>query len=239
MDKTTLKYFWSHFNHLKTETEYLFSYQHGKWSAHKIAKDLERESSGELDESKIVEIATSLKGSQIYIVHNHPTGFPNPSNPDFYHYDYIRALLSFYNLKVEDFLILSNVGYFSFKESGYMKSGPYYQTQIDKEGLVTVPNASIVALDESNYQSVLNLSEQCTEFIFHSTKQFAAIHDFSPSFLVQHKDELSERNVFFRRKTECPNELERLRTINIFLNPIEIYWIAQNEITPLKLEGII
>ncbi|PGK51530.1 hypothetical protein CN918_27450 [Priestia megaterium] len=239
MDKSTLKYFWSHFKQLKVENEYLFAYRHGNWSAHKISRKNEYQTEGQLDEDKLNDIAPALVGSQIYIVHNHPTGSPEPSDFDFYHYSYIRALLSGHNLELSDFLILSSMGYFSFKEAGYINSAPLYHSQVAEEGAAIIPYASTVSLEESQHHQLWELAQQYTEFIFHKDKQYVATHDFSPTFLTPLIENIWQKNVFYRRQTNCPNELERLRAIDALLSPIEIYWVTENETIPLKLQGVI
>ena len=249
MNKSTLKYFWSHFKQLKIENEYLFAHRNGEWTAYNLSRvdeeqlqgepDEKKRSQGELDEEKLNTIAPSLVGSQLYIVHNHPSEPPTPSDFDVYHYQYIRAILSGHNLEVTDFLIVSNLGYYSFKEAGYLDTSPLYQTQTGKEIPVTIPFASTVTLDKKYQEELWNLSQTYTEFIFFKENQFVATHDFSPAFLTNLLDTISQRNVFYRRRTNCPNELERLRAIDAILRPIEIYWVSENETIPLKLQGVI
>lgn len=58
--------------------------------------------------------------SEVIIAHNHPSGNLNPSKQDQYVTNQIKSALQLINVKLLDHLIISENGYLSFLEDGYL-----------------------------------------------------------------------------------------------------------------------
>lgn len=238
MDKQLLKYFWSHFKSLNIENQILFVYQNNQWKSFKISYK-ETAYSGQLNLDAIRKFANSLKGEEVYIVHNHPSMPPNPSNPDYLQYRYIQSILFLYDIKVIDFLIVSHFGYYSFQEAGELIDIPSYKCEISDSVPIQLEKCSLSYYIHQNKESILSVSKNYREFLYNTDEQYGSIKDFSPSFILEKEKRLGFKNIFFRNKTHDKNEIERLKCIDRILDPIEIYWIETNTFIPLKLEGII
>lgn len=237
LDKQTIKYFWSFFEKLTIENQYLFGQKDGKWFAYKVSKN-ETDSSGELDVNKIAKIAKEIEGSSVYIVHNHPSQEPLPSNPDRYQYVYIHSILSLLNIPIEDYLIVSDCGYFSFKEANYLLENIPYVNLPTKAEKIETPNLGFCELVEKEKDTILRLAETYNEFIFNNRVQYGTTSEFDGSFLLKKEAAFTFKSIFFKKR-KSDDDLLRLKHIDRMIDPIEIYWIDTNSISPLKLEGVI
>lgn len=240
MEKQTIKHIWSYFQNLSHEEQRLFCYDKKEWKSYKISHK-ETANSGRLDLKQIQAISKELIGKEVYIVHNHPTQTPSPSNPDHFQYRYIESILLLYGITIKDYLIVSKYGYYSFEEAGYLRKKPAISSlSYGKETPIAIPNVSFQ--DEVNKQAshIKQLSQTYKEMIFHPKMQYGNQESFSPDFFLEKEKQLVYQNIFFQvRDTQNPNQLNRLQYINKIIDPIEIYWIEKDSIRPLKLEGIL
>jgi len=69
---------------------------------------------------KVLEGALQKKASAIILVHNHPSGYLEPSPADIQLTNSITKSASMLNISVHDHLIVGNSGAFSFREEGLM-----------------------------------------------------------------------------------------------------------------------
>ena len=69
---------------------------------------------------QIVAYAMAEKAAAIIIVHNHPSGDPQPSAPDISWTLQTKEAAWLFNIKVLDHLIIAKNGYYSFNANGYL-----------------------------------------------------------------------------------------------------------------------
>lgn len=69
---------------------------------------------------KIIEHALQQKAVALILIHNHPSGNPEPSSHDKYLTKMLTHLSESLGIKIHDHIIIGRNEYFSFKESGYM-----------------------------------------------------------------------------------------------------------------------
>jgi DNA repair protein RadC len=70
---------------------------------------------------EIFSIVLQKKAVKMIIVHNHPSGNLTPSTSDIEMTDKLQAIASFLDVPLVDHLIISERGFFSFKESGMLE----------------------------------------------------------------------------------------------------------------------
>lgn len=73
-----------------------------------------------IEPKQIVSYAMAEQASSIIIVHNHPSGDPNPSAQDIAWTLQTKEAAWLFNIKVLDHLIIAKDGYYSFKGNGYL-----------------------------------------------------------------------------------------------------------------------
>lgn len=73
------------------------------------------------DPSIIFKKALLCNAASIAIIHNHPSGDCTPSQQDIEITDRIQKAGELLNIQLIDHLIVGNPGYFSLKETGYIK----------------------------------------------------------------------------------------------------------------------
>ncbi len=66
---------------------------------------------------KVLEGALSMKASGIILIHNHPSGHPEPSDQDKVLTDELKKATELINLRILDHLIIGNNKYYSFREN--------------------------------------------------------------------------------------------------------------------------
>ena len=69
---------------------------------------------------KILELALKHKASGLILVHNHPSGNPNPSVSDRELTRSVTRISRALNLTVHDHLIISRHGFFSFAQNNML-----------------------------------------------------------------------------------------------------------------------
>lgn len=69
-----------------------------------------------LDIQGIFRGALLSMATSIVIVHNHPHGCKKPSEKDTTAFEHLRLIGELHKIKLQDFLIISDEGYFSFEE---------------------------------------------------------------------------------------------------------------------------
>ncbi len=69
---------------------------------------------------KIIEHALQQKAVALILIHNHPSGNPEPSSHDQYLTKMLTQLAESLGIKIHDHIIIGRNDYFSFKEAGYM-----------------------------------------------------------------------------------------------------------------------
>jgi len=241
MDKKTIKYFWSFFSHLELENQYIFSRKNNKWTAYKISMN-EKKSSGSLNVQQIWSIAEELKDAENYVVHNHPYSYtPEPSNLDRVQYTYLKSMLNLCGAHMTDYLIVSNQGYFSFKEANFIE--PNYPTisanRYAPAERIKMPNVSLQVHIEQVQEDMVSLLETYPEMIYSTENQYGTTGCFSPLFLLQHEHHLENRCILFIKELKYQHEWNRIKMLDRLLSPIEIYLVRDETFIPLKLEGII
>lgn len=60
-----------------------------------------------------------IGGSRFFLVHNHPSGSPEPSEEDIRYTNRIKKAADLMGLNFLDHLIFTNLSFYSFKENGY------------------------------------------------------------------------------------------------------------------------
>ncbi len=70
---------------------------------------------------EVVKRSLELRAASIIIVHNHPSGDVNPSKDDIAMTSQIKQALLAVNIILHDHIIVSQSGYFSFRNSGFMR----------------------------------------------------------------------------------------------------------------------
>ena len=73
-----------------------------------------------VDVRRIVEVALAAKATSCIIAHNHPDGALEPSRDDISVTDRVRDALSVLGIKLNDHVIASPNGYYSFSEHGLL-----------------------------------------------------------------------------------------------------------------------
>lgn len=217
---------------MKTEKQMAFAYKNGSWSAHHISKN-ETANSGETDVDHIASISHLLEGADVYIVHNHPGQTPEPSNPDYFQYGYIRSILALCRVDVTDYMIVSPYGYFSFKEAGLLRENqPFSFTDSKAEnirGPILFRRIDLIQEKEN----VLALAEQYGEIILNNRFQYGTEQAFDGTFLLKQERFLSGKNIFFKR-ISTKDDLVRLQHIDRLLDPIDIYLIKGEQLVSYK-----
>ena len=231
---------WSYFQHLSHEEQRIFFYDKQEWKTYKISHK-ETANSGKLDLQSILHISQELLGKEVYIVHNHPTQTSEPSNPDHFQYQYIESILLLHGISVADYLIVSKYGYYSFKEAGHLTNhspAPFHKTE--KEKVISIPNLSMADTIQTYTSQIIQLSNTYAEMIFHPNIQYGVSSSFTPEFFLEKEKQLVYQNIYFQKKERNDvAQLERLRYIDKIIDPIEIYWITEDKVQPLKIEGIL
>ena len=67
-------------------------------------------------------IACKSLSKSVVIAHNHPSGELKPSKIDKYETDRVSHALSFFNMALDDHLIISGKGYYSFLDNSILNS---------------------------------------------------------------------------------------------------------------------
>lgn len=85
----------------------------------------ERQQRGTVDQTpiyvrEVVKRALELHASAVIMVHNHPSGDPQPSASDIATTDKVREALRHVDIALHDHLIISRTGYCSFKSDGLL-----------------------------------------------------------------------------------------------------------------------
>lgn len=80
--------------------------------------NLGTENSVEMNGLKIAKFAIENESNKIIIMHNHPSGNPNPSSQDFTTTESLIKTLGLLKISLLDHIIVASSGYFSFKEAG-------------------------------------------------------------------------------------------------------------------------
>ena len=75
-----------------------------------------------LSEREVMIRALLCGAVSIVLIHNHPSGCPEPSNPDFEIFHRINEGCRFIGISLLDNIIIAGNTYFSFKEQGYLKT---------------------------------------------------------------------------------------------------------------------
>ena len=75
----------------------------------------------EMYSRKMMEIAVSNKATYALIAHNHPSGLLMPSKADIDTTNKLIRNFAMVGVTLEDHLIISDKGYFSFRETGFME----------------------------------------------------------------------------------------------------------------------
>lgn len=70
------------------------------------------------DPIEVFRGAIVVRASKIIIIHNHPAGSSKPSEADRKGAAKIRELGELHNIRLQDFMIIGEDGYFSFDEEG-------------------------------------------------------------------------------------------------------------------------
>lgn len=68
---------------------------------------------------KIVEGALKHNATSVILAHNHPGGLPKPSNNDNMLTAGVRKALSTVNISLQEHVIISDDGFYSYRKSGY------------------------------------------------------------------------------------------------------------------------
>ncbi len=79
-------------------------------------------SSCEMYSRKMMELAISNKATYAVVAHNHPSGSLMPSKDDIVATNKLIKSFAMVGVQLEDHLIISDKGYFSLKESGFLGS---------------------------------------------------------------------------------------------------------------------
>lgn len=69
---------------------------------------------------KVLEGALSMKASGIILIHNHPSGHPQPSDQDKVLTDELKKAAELINLRILDHLIIGKNKYYSFRENSLL-----------------------------------------------------------------------------------------------------------------------
>lgn len=69
---------------------------------------------------RIVESALKHKASSVILAHNHPGGLPEPSEGDDRLTDAVRSALNTVDISLQEHVIISGDGYYSYKKSGLL-----------------------------------------------------------------------------------------------------------------------
>lgn len=68
---------------------------------------------------RIVEDALKYKATSVILAHNHPGGRPEPSESDDRLTDAVRNALNTVEISLQDHVIISDEGFYSYRKSGY------------------------------------------------------------------------------------------------------------------------
>ncbi|MFC1591767.1 DNA repair protein RadC [Thermodesulfobacteriota bacterium] len=69
---------------------------------------------------KIMERALQAKAVALICVHNHPSGYPDPSRHDAHLTKTIHAAAKMFGIRLHDHVIIARHGYYSFREEGHL-----------------------------------------------------------------------------------------------------------------------
>lgn len=71
-----------------------------------------------IDQRKIVKAALDANADGVILVHNHPSGVPQPGQADLKQTEALKKALELFNIKLLDHIILAEGSYFSFADDG-------------------------------------------------------------------------------------------------------------------------
>lgn len=233
-----IKDVWNVFKHEKNELFYLFYEENGNLNHEKISMN-ESKTSGEVDLNVLIRIAPFLSGKTVIAVHNHPDDKPTPSFPDFVQKKYLESILRLINVTLKDYVIVSAYGYISFADSGIHQYKSHFQCkQYDSVESVSLPLLMMSSLVKKNEADIKSLLGKHSEVIYTPSKQYAS-NCFPGDFLLANKEDFSSKTIYFCSGELSDSIMVRLRDINEVIEPNEIYHLVNNNLIPLKKNGIV
>lgn len=227
---------WNVFKKEKIEKQYIFTKEDNEIKAFKISMH-ETEQYGSLDLSTLLQLASSLYGKEIVIVHNHIKDDPKPSFQDYFQFDYLRSLFHLLHITLDDYMIVSPFGYFSFKENNLCTgTKPVHYIASPYEMLPPIDCKKIDFL-QTNEEDITNYLGMYKEMIISAEDCFGSPGYFAGEDLFELALKHEKRSIFIHQYDGSAHELERLHHILEVLQPVECLIAKDGQFHPLKKIG--
>ncbi|WP_456363834.1 JAB domain-containing protein [Priestia aryabhattai] len=219
-----LNYFKEIYKDEKIEKQYLvFQDATGKFFHYKISNDVVDQGESSSNSSfpkfkKACSYYNEKQGVLSYVVHNHPSGTPKPSLMDFQNAKLLRSRAAVTGLPLNDYMIFSENGYFSFAEA------KEWEKPIRRQAGRTFTTP--LKLDEFNFSS-LRKKKDIINNIMADNAEIVLIEDklyYSSCLPLENlKKEVENEGVriifFFKHR---PDEDETVQLVKRFLRPTTI-----------------
>lgn len=216
----------------KIEKQYILVEDNNEVTAYKISKN-ETSYYGELDIDAIKSNLKNLYNKKITIVHNHPADDPKPSFPDLHQYKYFHSLFSILGIEIDDYMIYSPFGYFSFKENNLLIKSDYgvYKTS---ELFSTENNIPLNIIHINRiFEEKDDLFRENNQFIITPDKFFYTKENFSGKDLFEISNKYENNLLFLSKINNTVNHNRILDFIEIS-KPIEVFLMDEEKVIPYK-----
>lgn len=233
-----IKSMWDIFKNKKIENQYLFYIEKNHLKNIKISMN-ETNHYGEVNIKKLKNLSKTLKGKNVIAVHNHPKEKPLPSDSDYFQMEHLDSLLALIDVHLQDYVIVSPYGFFSFKENNLLKNPEKYK--VNFESYIEQISLPKIILSKDVKKNELKLKKVLKEYseILYNNKYKYASNFFTGEFLLDISDDISMKNILFFNKDSINYSLKRIKDINNVLEPFEIYMLENDTLNPLKKNGVL